>query len=126
MSPRITINHDEMKAVKCRHGCVDEPIGIYHIPEGCNCFPDPIQALCAQHFVKLHSTGRMIWLLARVETNLTRSLSAIRIALDHYARGDDAAYNLLRGFAAKRDDQDERSPARRALRILDALEGGAE
>lgn len=61
---QMAINEAEIKTVLCRHGCAD-PVGIYHIPEGCNCFLDPVQALCAQHFVKLHSNGRMIWLLAR-------------------------------------------------------------
>lgn len=61
---KIAVNEAEMKTVKCRHGC-DDPIGIYHIPDGCNCFIDPIQALCAQHWTKVCSAGRMIWLVAR-------------------------------------------------------------
>lgn len=29
--------------------CKDPAVGIYHMPEGCACAPDPVQALCAQH-----------------------------------------------------------------------------
>lgn len=43
--------------VPCRHGGHTHAVGIYYVPEGCNCFPDPVQALCQQHFIKLHSTG---------------------------------------------------------------------
>lgn len=45
--------------MKCRFGCPN-PVGIWYIPEGCNCFPDTIQALCEQHFIKCHSTGPII------------------------------------------------------------------
>jgi hypothetical protein len=45
-----------MGELKCRFGCA-HPIGIYHIPKGCACWPDPVQALCAQHFIKAQSDG---------------------------------------------------------------------
>ena len=45
-------------AIPCRHPmCRSNAVGIYYVPEGCNCFEDPVQALCEQHFIKLHSTG---------------------------------------------------------------------
>jgi hypothetical protein len=48
----------DWEAVPCRHErCQSHAVGIYYVPEGCNCFPDPVQALCEQHFIKLHSTG---------------------------------------------------------------------
>jgi hypothetical protein len=43
--------------LKCRHRHDAIATGLYYIPEGCNCFPDPIQALCEQHFITCHSTG---------------------------------------------------------------------
>jgi hypothetical protein len=42
--------------LKCRFGC-DDPIGIYHAPEGCICWPDKIQALCPQHVIKARNNG---------------------------------------------------------------------
>ena len=49
----------DWEAIPCRHAprCSSCAVGVYHIPEGCNCFPDPVQALCEQHFIKVHSTG---------------------------------------------------------------------
>lgn len=29
--------------------CDAEAVGIYHLPKGCVCAADPVQALCAQH-----------------------------------------------------------------------------
>jgi hypothetical protein len=42
--------------LKCRFGC-DNPIGIFHVPDGCICWRDPVQALCMQHFITAESTG---------------------------------------------------------------------
>jgi hypothetical protein len=42
--------------IKCRFGCY-HPVGIYHVPEGCICWKDPIQALCAQHLITAESEG---------------------------------------------------------------------
>ena len=52
--------------LKCMHRHDAIATGLYHVPEGCNCFPDPIQALCEQHFITCHSTGP-IETIARVE-----------------------------------------------------------
>jgi hypothetical protein len=47
---------NEMAKVQCRFGC-RAPIGIFHVPAGCICFADPVQALCMQHLVKAESCG---------------------------------------------------------------------
>lgn len=49
----------------CRFSCDDPVVGIYYIPEGCWCWPDPVQALCAQHAIKVESTGEIICLIKR-------------------------------------------------------------
>lgn len=64
MTTVLTMNEALIKSVKCRHGC-DDPCGIYYVPDGCNCFSDPIQALCAQHLVKLPDVP-CIWLVKRI------------------------------------------------------------
>jgi hypothetical protein len=48
--------------LKCRFGC-EHPVGIYHVPEGCICWRDPVQALCAQHFMTAESEGPISLLL---------------------------------------------------------------
>jgi hypothetical protein len=52
----MMLKNIDFETLKCRFGC-DNPIGIFHIPEGCVCWRDPVQALCMQHFVKAESTG---------------------------------------------------------------------
>lgn len=47
--------------LKCRHGC-DNPVGIFHVPKGCVCWPDPVHALCMQHFIKAESTGPVMFI----------------------------------------------------------------
>lgn len=49
--------------IRCRFGC-DDPVGIYHVPEGCICWRDPVQALCAQHFYKAESDGPVTLIVA--------------------------------------------------------------
>lgn len=51
------MNLEVLKNVKCRHNCRSSPVVIVYAPDGCNCFTDPIQALCMQHLTKIHSTG---------------------------------------------------------------------
>jgi len=48
--------------VRCRFGCAN-PVGVYHVPEGCICWSDPVQALCAQHFLTAESNGPISLLL---------------------------------------------------------------
>ncbi len=55
----------ELDKVKCRFGCDDLVHGIYHVPEGCHCWEDPIQALCWQHASKAESTGPITALIFR-------------------------------------------------------------
>jgi hypothetical protein len=54
--------------LKCRFGC-DVPVGIFHVPEGCICWDDPVQALCAQHIVTAESTGPIVCLIDFSESN---------------------------------------------------------
>lgn len=49
-------------ALRCRHGgelhhARAPVVAIVHVPEGCVCFRDPIQALCRQHFDRLRDGG---------------------------------------------------------------------
>lgn len=67
----LVLNEEEIKTVRCRFGCTDMPIGIYHVPEGCICYRDPIQALCAHHFSRAQSEGHIIWLIARFAKGIT-------------------------------------------------------
>lgn len=57
--PAVT---DGMRKVRCRFGC-DDPVAIVYAPEGCICWTDPVQALCAQHLAKIESTGEVIVLV---------------------------------------------------------------
>lgn len=52
----VKIYRKEAAEVRCRFGC-EGPIGIYHVPKGCICWEDPVQALCAQHYVTAESEG---------------------------------------------------------------------
>lgn len=42
--------------LKCRFGC-DEVVGLFHVPQGCVCWTDPVQALCGQHAERAQSSG---------------------------------------------------------------------
>lgn len=52
----MRINLDEIEKIKCRFGC-NHPIGLFHVPQGCICWTDPVQALCPQHFITAESNG---------------------------------------------------------------------
>jgi hypothetical protein len=72
----------DWEAVPCRHGGHAHAAGIYHIPEGCNCFSDPIQALCEQHFIKLHSTGPITTIVSwRTEMDDRKELAEVKAEL---------------------------------------------
>lgn len=60
----------DWEAIPCRHRCPHHAVGLYYVPEGCNCFPDPVQALCEQHFIKLHSAGPITTIVRQDETDL--------------------------------------------------------
>lgn len=49
-----------LAAPRCRFGCSHPVVGVYWMPEGCACWRDPVQALCAQHASKAEPIGRMI------------------------------------------------------------------
>jgi len=51
--------------LRCRHGCDHPVVGLYHAPDGCICFPDPVQALCNQHAVKGMQNNDMTILIER-------------------------------------------------------------
>ena len=38
-------------------GCKSPAAEIVYVPEGCICWPDPVQALCEQHLLTLETTG---------------------------------------------------------------------
>lgn len=54
-SPRIDLAG--LYAIRCRFGCADPVVAIVHVPEGCVCWPDPVQALCMAHLAKVQSPG---------------------------------------------------------------------
>jgi hypothetical protein len=53
----------ELHKLKCRFGCGDPPVGIFHVPQGCVCFTDPLQALCLHHSERAQSEGPITCLL---------------------------------------------------------------
>src|SRR5262245_47914321 len=65
LPPAVPVSEEEIApplpqagaALKCRHGC-DAPVrAVVYASEGCLCFTDPVQALCAQHYEKMASAG---------------------------------------------------------------------
>jgi hypothetical protein len=73
----------DWEAIPCRHErCPTHAVGVYHVPEGCNCFPDPVQALCEQHFIKLHSTGPITTIVSwRTEMDDRKELAEVKAEL---------------------------------------------
>lgn len=63
---------EELAGLKCRFGC-DHPVGIYSTPEGCVCWPDPVQALCAQHANEIESTGPVTLIIGRGLADFSRT-----------------------------------------------------
>lgn len=54
--------------LKCRHGCDPQRhpvVGIYHAPQGCICWDDPVQALCIAHAVKGQQNNDMSPIIER-------------------------------------------------------------
>jgi hypothetical protein len=45
--------------IPCRFGCAGA-VGIFWVPQGCVCWPDPVQALCQQHAIRAQSTGPIV------------------------------------------------------------------
>lgn len=49
-----------LSKIKCRfEPCSDPPIGVFHMDQGCVCYPDRVQALCGQHLYKAEPLGSM-------------------------------------------------------------------
>lgn len=71
-----------LRAVRCRFGC-DAPVAIYHVPQGCICWADPVQALCAQHALKAQSTGAITMI---VDLTVDNAWSKHREAIDAKAQ----------------------------------------
>ena len=59
----LVVDIKAIENVRCRFGCKSPVIGIFSMPNGCVCWPDPIQALCSQHANKAQSVGPIIPLL---------------------------------------------------------------
>lgn len=38
-------------------GCPSRAVAVFYMPAGCHCWPDPVQALCAQHAEQAESAG---------------------------------------------------------------------
>ena len=54
LKPTI-VTHPGIYDTKCRHGCDEAIVGIYHFPEGCVCLDDQVQALCHYHMERAAS-----------------------------------------------------------------------
>lgn len=52
---KVVTSNFAIRNLKCLHGCNDAILGIYFFEDGCICFKDKIQALCAYHFFKIES-----------------------------------------------------------------------
>jgi hypothetical protein len=49
-----------MEPIPCRFaekGCQSEAAEVIYVPQGCHCWPDPVQALCEQHLITAESDG---------------------------------------------------------------------
>jgi hypothetical protein len=60
---KFTVRQADLAAIECRFGCKSPVVGVFHTPQGCVCWPDPIQALCAQHANEAQSTGPIVCVL---------------------------------------------------------------
>lgn len=63
---RVVADRAQLAELRCRFGC-EGPVGIYHVPRGCVCWDDPVQALCPQHVVTAESAGPITALVALTE-----------------------------------------------------------
>ena len=70
---------------KC-HLCRSSPVAVIYAPDGCNCSSEPVQALCMQHLVKVHSAGPITLLedltLDKVFSNEKSNFAADRFSFD--------------------------------------------
>lgn len=73
--------------LRCRYGCAAPVVGVFHMPDGCACWPERVQALCGQHAIKVEPLGAMRptvvsyeWLLALAGLHQP---PPVRVARDH-------------------------------------------
>jgi hypothetical protein len=59
----LQTKQENLAGLKCRFGCDSPVIGIFHAPKGCVCWDDPVQALCAQHFETMQSSGPITYIV---------------------------------------------------------------
>lgn len=59
----MKVSRAALANMTCRFGCESPVIGIFHAPKGCACWPDQVQALCAQHASKMESSGPVTCIL---------------------------------------------------------------
>jgi len=52
--------------LRCRFDCDSPVVGVYLAPQGCICWPDKLQALCAQHAIKGRQNNNMLIVFERV------------------------------------------------------------
>lgn len=67
MSPDLVVTfrvrQADLAPIECRFGCKSPAVGIFHVPRGCVCWRDPVQALCAQHANEAQSNGPIVCIL---------------------------------------------------------------
>jgi hypothetical protein len=57
----------DWESLTCRHGDKNLVVALCHIPQGCWCWSDPVQALCLQHLMSAQSNGPIVILATRLE-----------------------------------------------------------
>lgn len=60
----LRVSTTALKILKCRFGCEEPPAAIVYLPGGCACFPDTVQALCAQHIASCSPVDGIHWVVA--------------------------------------------------------------
>lgn len=83
----LIASQQALAALKCRFGCQSPVIGIFHAPEGCICWTDPVQALCAQHACSMESVGPITCIIDFSKWSDVQD-RAIVAGLRRYHRGD--------------------------------------
>lgn len=56
----MQLNVQNLDTLTCRfseRGCKSPPVAVIHAPDGCQCWRDPVQAVCAQHLMSCESVG---------------------------------------------------------------------
>lgn len=101
MSKNFMIPLSRFEGMKCRFGC-DEVFGIYYVPEGCVCWSDPVQALCAQHAYKIASAGLSGGDM-KVSLSITLSLAIKQLANKLLRNGMVKAFALPKGMRTMDD-----------------------